>query len=326
MRKKELPLVSVIIPAYNAEDFITEALDSIINQTYTHLEIIVVDDGSTDGTKDIILGYGDKVHYIYQKNSGSCSSPRNNGLRFSTADYIVFFDADDVMLPNQIQTLLSVLLDNKDLGMVVSDYQDFGEGASNHSHYESCKLLLAKFKNNNIKKNQYIIMSPNESTLHLLNESFVSACSQIYKREAVESVGGYDEDLKAGEDFYLNYSISNKYNIGVINKIGFKRRLHENNMTKSPTRMLENAIKFKHKLLTQEKRKDNILLINTSILRNYLSLSYNFSGIGDVKKALKYNVLSLNYWKHFKLTTIKLFFKNNIKILMIAAGLKTPSK
>lgn len=74
-------LVTVIVPAYNASDYISETVQSIINQTYTNMEIIVVDDGSTDDTKEIIKSFGPKVNYIYQKNSGSCASPRNTGLR-----------------------------------------------------------------------------------------------------------------------------------------------------------------------------------------------------------------------------------------------------
>ena len=96
-------LVSIIIPAYNAADFIEETLASVIGQSYENIELIVVDDGSNDNTRAVVESFGNKVTYIYQSNSGGCSSPRNNGFRHSRGDFLRFFDADDLMLPNNIK-------------------------------------------------------------------------------------------------------------------------------------------------------------------------------------------------------------------------------
>lgn len=89
------PLVSVIIPAYNAEKFIAETIESIIAQTYPNIEIIIVDDGSTDQTSRIVHGYQPRVRYYYQRNSGGSSIPRNTGIAHSLGDYLCFNDADD---------------------------------------------------------------------------------------------------------------------------------------------------------------------------------------------------------------------------------------
>lgn len=96
------PLVSVIIPAYNAQDMIGETLDSILAQTYRNLEIIVVDDGSTDRTSQVVKGYGSRVLYHYQKNSGGCAVPRNAGIERSSGDFLCFIDADDLMAPDRV--------------------------------------------------------------------------------------------------------------------------------------------------------------------------------------------------------------------------------
>lgn len=97
------PLVSVIIPAYNSEKYIFESITSVLNQTYSNLEIIIVNDGSTDNTCSIIKSFSDtRIIYIEQANSGQCSAS-NNGIRNARGEYIKFFDADDVMNERHIE-------------------------------------------------------------------------------------------------------------------------------------------------------------------------------------------------------------------------------
>ncbi|WP_404310705.1 glycosyltransferase family 2 protein [Neorhodopirellula lusitana] len=101
-----LPLVSVIIPAFNAERYLGEALDSVLEQAYRPIEIIVVDDGSTDGTRAITKAYPE-VTYLAQANQG-VPNARNAGLRAATADWIAFLDADDYWLPGHLEALFPV--------------------------------------------------------------------------------------------------------------------------------------------------------------------------------------------------------------------------
>ena len=94
-------LVSIIIPCYNAEKWLTEAIDSCLNQTYSNIEVIVVDDGSTDGSLDIIKSYGNKIIWETGKNKGG-NHARNRGFVLSKGAYIQFLDADDYILPEKI--------------------------------------------------------------------------------------------------------------------------------------------------------------------------------------------------------------------------------
>jgi glycosyltransferase involved in cell wall biosynthesis len=94
--------VSVIIPLYNGEKYINQAIESVLEQTYTNYEIIVVDDGSTDNSKQILSPYFDKIKYIYQKNQGVAAA-RNKGLEIATGDYIAFLDQDDYWLENKLE-------------------------------------------------------------------------------------------------------------------------------------------------------------------------------------------------------------------------------
>src|SRR5947209_609603 len=103
--EKLSPAVSVIIPAYNYATYLPKAIDSVLKQRFTNYEIIVVDDGSTDNTADLIAKYGDRVRYVYQKNAG-LPSARNTGIKAARGDYVGFLDADDEWHPNFLQNAM----------------------------------------------------------------------------------------------------------------------------------------------------------------------------------------------------------------------------
>ena len=111
--------VSIVIPTYNRESFIKKALDSVMEQTFRDFEVVVIDDGSTDRTKDIVSGYGDNVHYYYQENRGIAGA-RNPGIKKSTGDYIAFLDSDDYWIPEKLQRQLALFHEHPEYGMVAS--------------------------------------------------------------------------------------------------------------------------------------------------------------------------------------------------------------
>jgi glycosyltransferase involved in cell wall biosynthesis len=114
--------VSVIIPAYNSEKFIRRAIDSVLAQTHPAEEIIVVDDGSTDSTGEIVQSYGPPVQYVRQDNAGP-GAARNTGIRAAQGDWIAFLDSDDEWLPEKLQVQLDLLQRNPDLVWATSNFQ-----------------------------------------------------------------------------------------------------------------------------------------------------------------------------------------------------------
>lgn len=116
------PLVSVVIPTYNSADFLIQALNSVLNQTYSNYEIIVVDDGSSDNTSQAIEPWRSQIRYIYQDNQGVAAA-RNRGIDAATGDFIAFLDADDLFLPQKLQQQVAVFEAQPDLGMVISGWQ-----------------------------------------------------------------------------------------------------------------------------------------------------------------------------------------------------------
>ncbi len=118
--KTENPLVSIIIPTYNYAGYLPGAIQSCLDQSYKSLEIIVVDDGSTDNTKEIAEHYGKNILYIHQENSG-VSSARNRGLEVAKGDFIAFLDADDYLTENAIEIRLNALLGKPLAGTVITE-------------------------------------------------------------------------------------------------------------------------------------------------------------------------------------------------------------
>jgi glycosyltransferase involved in cell wall biosynthesis len=111
---------SVVIPAYNAERYLASAIRSVLSQTFTETEIIVVDDGSTDGTAEVVESFGDRVFAIHQHNSGP-SVARNIGMKAASGEYIAFLDSDDLWMPRRLEQMVGRLDTDKDLGFVTSD-------------------------------------------------------------------------------------------------------------------------------------------------------------------------------------------------------------
>ena len=115
------PLVSIIIPAFNAEKFISETVNSVLTQSYTNWELIIVNDGSTDSTKNLIENFAQtdkRIQPIHQKNMG-VSLTRNNGFKHATGQYIALLDADDVWLENNLLEKINMLQSDSSLGFVL---------------------------------------------------------------------------------------------------------------------------------------------------------------------------------------------------------------
>ena len=113
-----MPKVSVIIPTYNRQDLVQEAIDSVLNQTFRDWELIVVDDGSTDQTPSVLQErYDSRIIYIYQENQGE-SAARNRGLYSATGEYVAFLDSDDLWHPKKLQRQIEVFAEKPELGLV----------------------------------------------------------------------------------------------------------------------------------------------------------------------------------------------------------------
>ncbi len=217
------PLVSVIIPAYNAEQFIEQAIQSVLAQTFQAYEIIVVDDGSTDKTQDILRGFKGQIHCIFQENCGP-SSARNAGIKIAQGEYIGFLDADDLWTPTKLEVQLDYMKRYPDIALVCSDHQDFDVEGDLPGSWLGSKRI---FEDSDISEGPI-----QNAFLQLIQDNFISTPTVILKKACFEEIGGFDEEIWSVEDRDLWLRISASFSIACIPKIFCKRRRHQSNISK----------------------------------------------------------------------------------------------
>lgn len=217
------PGVSVVIPAYNYERFLPEAIDSVLAQTYAPIEVIVVDDGSTDNTKAVVAAYGDKVRYVYQNNAG-LSAARNTGIRNAKYDFLGFLDADDYWKPNFVARGME-LFQQLSLDYAVVAFQS---------------QFVDEFGKELTKKNfpEVTVGALNHRDVLLKNR--FAADAVLVRKTALLEAGFYDEKLRSSEDRDMWVRIGAKYPLYLDTERLALIRRHGNSMSRNAGRMKSN--------------------------------------------------------------------------------------
>ena len=212
--------VSIIMPVLNGEKYIVEALDSILAQTYKNYELVAVDDGSTDRTKEILHEYGKKLELRYVHHpvcKGICVSV-NDGVRNSTGEYITFLDHDDVWFPHLLETQVGHLESHPDVGMVHSDFQTIDAGG--------------KIIEESVARCRDRRRPSGEVFRQLFMDSFIAASSSLIRKECFDRLGGFDESLHWG-DYHMWLRIGRHYKIDYVPDVLTKYRQHTSQSTRS---------------------------------------------------------------------------------------------
>jgi glycosyltransferase involved in cell wall biosynthesis len=207
-----VPNVSIIIPLYNKVRYIKRAIFSVLQQTYRDFEIIIVDDGSTDGSADIVKSIKDeRIRYVYQENSGP-GAARNKGIALSYGDIIAFLDADDEWDSEFLSSGVDVLNQFQHLAFVIFDYRISDPAIENKRRHLCSKDIN---QGENIIKHEY---TP-ETFYQVI--SYIWTCSVVFRKSAVVSMGGfYDRNhCTFGEDRYLWIKLVLNYNFYISKTI-----------------------------------------------------------------------------------------------------------
>ncbi|HEV7399701.1 MAG TPA: glycosyltransferase family A protein [Solirubrobacterales bacterium] len=209
------PLVSVVIPAYNAERYIAESIASVLAQTYAPLELIVVDDGSTDRTAELAGGYAEAT-VIVQQNSGP-SAARNRGAAVASGEFLAFHDSDDTMTPDKLAVQVARMLDDPGTGCVLAEQELLVEpGAELPFWVEGSKVPTA--------------MPPRPP--ELADEPMVHPMTMVVRREVFARVGPFDESMRAAEDFdWMLRATEAEVEIARLSDVLLRRRVHAGSLT-----------------------------------------------------------------------------------------------
>lgn len=224
------PLISVIIPVYNSANYIAETIDSVLNQTHSNWEVINVDDGSTDTSKEIIFDFckkDNRIKYTHQQNKGQAAA-RNTGVKNARGEFIAFLDSDDIWHPEKL-TLQLEYLRSKNVDVVFSDSEVFPKQYDIGENHFTQKGFL--------KGEQFFI--------ELFQKSSITNSSVLLKKSIFNKVGFFDEDphLRGTEDWDMWLRMANAgYSFYGIDKKLVKYRIHEGGIHLNYLRMYAGKI------------------------------------------------------------------------------------
>jgi len=228
----DLPLVSVIIPCYNHAHFLSTAIQSVQSQTYPNIEIIVVDDGSTDETKNVAENFSN-VRYLYQTNAG-LSASRNKGIKESKGQYLLFLDADDWLYPDAVATNMDYFFKNPALAFISGSYDNADADGNITNEYKV-----------SVQKDHYC---------HFLDYNYIGMIATVLFARWIFDEFLFDTTLRGCEDHDLYLKVARKY--GVLHhtqKMAVYRR-HANNMSSNNGMMVHTAFRI---LLNQKDKLQN---------------------------------------------------------------------
>lgn len=272
-KKRENPLVSVIIPTYNRGRIVKEAIDSVLAQNFTDFELIVVDDGSTDNTQDILSSYKKDIIVFHQENKG-VSSARNRGIVSASGQFIAFLDSDDLWLPKKLS--IHVNFFNANPHALICQTEE--------------KWLRNGIRVNPKKRHKKLSGDIFEHSLYLC---LVSPSAVMIKRSLFEKTGMFDESLPACEDYDMWLRVSSRYPVYLIDtQLIIKRGGHADQLSRSSglDRYRIQSLKkiIESNLLTDEQEK-----IAFKVLKEKCDIYANGClKRGRKEKALYYNNLA----------------------------------
>ncbi|WP_299442345.1 glycosyltransferase family 2 protein [uncultured Aquimarina sp.] len=314
-----MPFFSIIIPLYNKENSIAKTLQSVFDQSYTDYEIVIINDGSTDQSEEIVNRYQDeRIQYLITKNNG-VSKARNLGIEKASGELIAFLDADDYWYPNHLEVLFRLFQKFPKAGLFTTSYE---------KRFNAKSTFLANFKNIDINSNTLIIVDDffESSTIDAI--AWTSAVA--IPKNILNTIGVFDTDIThgAGEDTDLWIRIALRYEVALATYVTATYNLNANNRisnTDTLKRNFQDLSKFKKEEETNPSLKKYLDL-------NRYATSLLYKSAGDQKTAKKYkgeiDYKNLNLKQKILLMAPKplyIFLKMIKSKLILIAGIKLSS-
>lgn len=240
-----LPAVSLVIATYNRANFLRETIDSVLGQTFQDFELIVVDDGSTDDTANLVASYGSRVRYLHQSNRGP-SAARNLGVQHALASWIAIQDSDDLSAPNHLEVLSGYVSNHPDFAMVFAN----GSYISGVEHNRETIIP---------QKKSLRLAADGVQLADLFDKSIVRLQAALISKRCYDEVGGHDESLRISMDLDLTFRLFAKYPIAYLDAVVFSYRKHSGNISGDQELRLWENIRVIEKLIREFPRAEHLL-------------------------------------------------------------------
>ena len=293
-------LVSVIIPTYNCSKYVTEAINSVLEQTYNNYEIIVIDDGSTDDTEGILSLYMDKIRYV-KKGNGGPASARNLGIKESKGEYVAFLDADDLWDSSKLEKQIALFDENLDLGLVHTALSQF---------IASLENMAPSFTNS---------VENNNDFKDLFWHNFIGTSTVLVRKECFEKLGTFNEGSEyfSVEDYDMWLRIAQEYKIGYVADVLTFYRQHPDGISKNIDRSYNNERAVIEAAINRlpDLEKETGVDLRKRFSKLYQDYGFDFLENMDFKnarerllKSVGYNIFNVKSWGGILKTFVPLRF------------------
>jgi len=276
--------VSVVIPAYNKADLTVKVVESVLNQTYKDIEIIVVDDGSSDNTAKLLEAYAGRIKYLYKENGGACSA-RNIGIKLATGEYIGLLDCDDLYLPQKIELSVEFLEKHPDFGFVHSAAY-FIDDQDN---------VLRTFSHRKSRR-----MGPRVKDLLL--RDFICNSTVVVRKLCFEKVGFFDEEIFTPGDWDMWLRLAGNYKAGYINKPLVSYRV-------------SSSYNFNH--IEQVKREELVVLKKSFARNKELTLRFQNKALSNISYRCALSYIVVGDFKKAKSELSLAISKNKFNLILV---------
>jgi len=226
--------VSAIIPVYNCERYVGDAVESILAQTFPAHEIIVVDDGSSDATRQALDRFGASIIYVRQKNAGEPAA-RNTGMRRATGEFIAFLDADDLWLPDKLQAQMDLFAAHPKYSLVYTDMMTFNDQG----------ILVESVRASRRRTYRGGRVFP-----QLFQETLFGSGSVVFRKSCLDTVGGFDESFFVGSDYEMWLRMARHFEFGYVDKPLLRYRQHAQMSTQTLGQVPQDGMPWLAKVLT----------------------------------------------------------------------------
>ena len=263
------PKVSIVIPVYNGSNYLKDAIDSAIAQTYKNIEIIVVNDGSNDNgaTEKVAKSFGDKIRY-YKKNNGGVSTALNLGIKKMTGEYFSWLSHDDMYYPNKVERQIEELEKQKNKKIILF---------SNYSLFENGKTTKVIFDHEMlVKKMKYSLL-----------RGCVNGITPLIPKDIIDEMGWFDPTLRCTQDYVYWHKIQKKYSFVHMEDILAVTRLHPKQVAKLSPKVIPEGNALWIEMIKDLTNTEKIQYEGS--LYNFYSETAKFLNLTPYKDALKYS-------------------------------------
>ena len=317
------PLASIVVPVFNADEFLPECIDGLLRQTYEQLEILVVDDGSTDGSIGSIERFraDPRLRVISQENSGGPASPRNRGASEARGEFVFFFDADDIAKPGKVEATVGHFeRDAAGRSFAATEFEVLDQASGRiveQAYMRSFDRIAERFRTS--QPHNCLSLEPQEAYEALLPGNFVGTSSVAVRRAALLEVGDFDTSLQNGDDYEMWLRLARHGGMLLVGDVLHTYRRRNASISRRTTlKLAPNRIKVLQRQLEHSLTPRQRNTVSSRIAENYSAMAWEAKDSGQYGLAVRCYVTAIR-------KAVRLSYFRGLLAALVTAVVRRPS-